>query len=812
MIAGHETTSGLLSFATYFLLQNPDVLQKAYEEVDRVFGADTRREPTYRQVTELRYVKQVLNESLRLWPTAPMFALFPKEGRTVIGGRYEISKRDAIAVLVPMLHRDASVWGSAAETFDPDNFAPEREAALPANAFKPFGNGQRACIGRQFAMHEATLAMGLILQRFNLHDHTNYELAIKETLTLKPKGFRLRLSKRKAEALPNVEDEAQVATDPGTAPSESGVPSISSELVPQHGTSLLVLFGSNMGTAESAARRIGDSAERRGFDVTVAPLDDYTQRLKGAGAVLIITASYNGRPPDNATRFVEWLEAAQPEELSELCYAVFGCGHRDWASTYQHVPKQIDARLMELGAVRLMDRGEGDGGGDFDGDFEKFHELLWPTLASEFDLDLEVAAGVKERVLYEVEVIDEVHPNPFVAQFKARPMVVVENRELQAPESERSTRHIELALPSGVEYRTGDHLGVIAQNDEALVKRVASRFGFDEQTRIRVHNRGAGHSEFPLGQTISVFRILTDYVELQDPATRSQIKTLAEHTECPHTRASLLALCDDGDGSASPYLDQVLEKRKSLIDLLDEFPACEVPFGVYLGLLPPLRPRYYSISSSPAQFARICSLTVGVVEGPARSGHGTYRGVCSNYLGNKPKGSTVYAFVRKNTSGFEPPRSPAVPIIMVGPGTGIAPFRGFLQERAWHKAQGTATGDAMLFFGCRNESVDFLYREELEQCVSQGTARLFLAFSRSQEEKIYVQDRIREYGEEVWALIERGAHIFVCGDATEMAPAVRTAFGSLHTRFQGGGDAEAEAFLQELEERGRYRVDVWASS
>ncbi|WP_147296298.1 cytochrome P450, partial [Halobacillus trueperi] len=176
LIAGHETTSGLLSFAMYYLLKHPDKLQKAYEEVDEVLGDDT---PSYKQVKQLKYVRMILNEALRLWPTAPAFSVYAKED-TTLDGEYEVEKGDTFTLLIPELHRDTTVWGDNAEEFNPERF--ENPASIPHHAYKPFGNGQRACIGQQFALHEATLVLGMVLQHFDLEDHTDYELDVKETL------------------------------------------------------------------------------------------------------------------------------------------------------------------------------------------------------------------------------------------------------------------------------------------------------------------------------------------------------------------------------------------------------------------------------------------------------------------------------------------------------------------------------------------------------------------------------------------------------------------------------------------------------
>jgi cytochrome P450 / NADPH-cytochrome P450 reductase len=200
LVAGHETTSGLLSFTLYALLHHPDVLARAYEEVDRVLGSDTWVLPTIEQVRQLRYVAQVLNESLRLFPPVAAFSLRSLADETVIGGRYRITRDQPVMLMAAMVHRDPSVWGADAEEFNPDHFSPEAQAQRPANAFKPFGNGQRACIGRQFAMQEATLALGMILQRFELIDHKHYQLAIKETLTQKPDDFTIKVRRRRTPA------------------------------------------------------------------------------------------------------------------------------------------------------------------------------------------------------------------------------------------------------------------------------------------------------------------------------------------------------------------------------------------------------------------------------------------------------------------------------------------------------------------------------------------------------------------------------------------------------------------------------------
>ena len=272
LIAGHETTSGLLSCTLYAMLKHPEVLKKAYEEVDRVLGPDIDARPTYQQVTQLTYITQILKEALRLWPPAPAYGIHPLKDETIGGGKYTLKKGTFITVLVLALHRDPSVWGPNPDAFDPENFSAEAEAKRPINAWKPFGNGQRACIGRGFAMHEAALAIGMILQRFRLIDHNRYQMALKETLTIKPDGFKIKVRPR---------SDAERTVVPGRSAQPAAASSVARAAPvtrPGHNTPLLVLYGSNLGSAEELATRMADLAQVNGFATKLAPLDEAVGR------------------------------------------------------------------------------------------------------------------------------------------------------------------------------------------------------------------------------------------------------------------------------------------------------------------------------------------------------------------------------------------------------------------------------------------------------------------------------------------------------------------------------------------------------
>jgi len=367
LIAGHETTSGLLSFATYLLLKNPDVLQKARAVVDQVLGTDMPREE---HLGRLRYIEQVLMESLRLWPTAPAFAVRPFTD-TLVAGKYRVTPDDTIFVLIPSLHRDPVVWGDDVEAFAPERFAPEVAEKLPPNAWKPFGNGIRACIGRPFAMQEAQLVLSMVLQRFDLLlDDPNYQLNINETLTIKPAGLHIRAKSRHQGGL--LSRASRVAAPPPPKPADRARVAAPSGAK----TPVMILFGSNAGSCEAFANRIANDAAMNGFEASVAALDEAVERLPRQGALVIVTASYEGQPPDNARQFVPYVEALRSGDLEGLRFAVFGCGNRQWARTYQAIPKRVDAALEKAGGIRLLPRGEADSGGDFFGAFDEWYANL----------------------------------------------------------------------------------------------------------------------------------------------------------------------------------------------------------------------------------------------------------------------------------------------------------------------------------------------------------------------------------------------------------------------------------------------------
>jgi cytochrome P450 / NADPH-cytochrome P450 reductase len=796
LVAGHETTSGLLSFALYFLLNNRDKLQKGYEEVGRVLKDPV---PTYTQVKNLKYIRMILDESLRLWPTAPAFNLHVKQD-TLLTDRYEMKQGDRLLLLLPQLHRDPAAWGSDAHEFRPERF--EDPSLIPHDAYKPFGIGQRACIGQQFALQEATLMLGLILKHFELIDHTNYQLKLMESLTIKPEGFTMQVRPRRTQT-----GAATIHIENRDPSKEGAALSRGPQQRSLHNTPLLVLYGSNLGTAEGIARELAEKGRQLGFLSKVATLNDYAGDLPKEGITYIVTASYNGQPPSNARRFMKWLKEVEPEALTGVRYCVFGCGDHNWPSTYQSIPIFMDEQLAAKGANRLLPVGHGDVSGDFETEVEEWSNKLWPTVMRSLDLKFDGIDAIKKSTASSltVEVVNISVESPFAEVYPVHCATIMDNHELQRGGNGRSTRHIEIELPEGVSYLEGDHLGVFPINSDHLVERVISRFNLNGSDHVVLRTIGNHSSHLPLHRPVLIQDLLSRSVELQEPVTRAQIRELAALTVCPPHRIELEALLE-----AEAYRRNILEKRISMLDLLEKYEACVMTFERFLELLPPLKIRYYSISSSPRVQPNQISLTVGVVQSPGWDGRHEYRGVASNYLADRQPGESIQMFIQPPQSNFRLPEDPSTPIIMVGPGVGIAPFRGFLQARQAMKEQGISLGSAYLYFGCR-DATDHVYEEELEQYQQEGIVTVYTAFSRIEgQPKTYVQHLIKQRQHEVIGLLDHGGQFYVCGDGSAMSPDVEATLKQMYQDVHGVNETRANRWLEQLGADGRYVKDVWA--
>lgn len=521
LIAGHETTSGLLSFAFYQLLKHPEAYQKAQREVDEVVGKGAI---TVEHLSRLPYLNGVLRETLRVNSTIPLFTVEAFED-TLLAGKYPVQKGETIINLLAKSHVDPLVYGDDANEFRPERMLDEPFNRLNTefpNAWKPFGNGMRACIGRPFAWQEALLVMAMLLQNFNFVLDPGYVFGVKQTLTIKPKDMHMRAILRdgltattlqyRLAGMVGRQDEKSRSSKAAVAGASEG-----------SGFPMTILYGSNSGTCEALAQRIASDAPAHGFRASkVDCLDSAKGSLPTDQPVVIVTASYEGQPPDNAGHFVAWIQDSADKSLadSNVSYAVFGCGHKDWVQTFHHVPRLVDSELERLGATRVAELGLADASsGDVFTEFEAWEDTtLWPSLSEKYNVSS--SEGDKKEGDMSVAITT---PRTTTLRQDVKEAVVVDSRALCPPGDKR---HIEIKLPEDMTYSAGDYLAVLPINPRETVYRAMRRFRLARDAHLEITTTTAGGTvALPTNSSVPAYEVLASYVELGQPATKRVRRT-----------------------------------------------------------------------------------------------------------------------------------------------------------------------------------------------------------------------------------------------------------------------------------------------
>ena len=531
-----------------------------------------------------------------------------------------------------------------------------------------------------------------------------------------------------------------------------------------------ILFATQTGTAEGLAKKLAKKLTKSSFEPVCFDMADYDRnRLASEKNVLLIVSTYgDGEPPDSAAEFHSWVMNGEAPKLDGVRYSVLALGDTGYPDFCQ-CGIEFDTRLAELGATRLTDRV------DVDVDPDEPY-AVWSTAV--------IAALGPPTTIQKIDALDDdddedtgySKKNPFAS-------AVIRNFNLHGP-GEKRTNHIELSLDdSGLEYEVGDALGVMPANPEGVVDEILANLPFK-----------AGEVTLPDGSDVPLRDALIHHYDI---GTLS--KPLIEKWQARSGSPFLRALVEGGDRQ---HYDDFCWGRE-VIDLVIDHPADFTDADEFVTVLRPLQPRLYSIASSPKAHPGEVHLCVSVVEYKT---HGRQRGgICSTFLADRLDGEKPGVYVHTNNA-FRLPDDGSVPVIMVGPGTGIAPFRAFLEER-----QSTgANGKNWLFFGNPHRNTDFLYEEELIGWQKDGLlTRLDLAWSRDQKEKIYVQHLMLENGAELWDWLQDGASFYVCGDASRMAKDVDAALLEIartHGKLDERGAADAIASLKKDK---RYLRDVY---
>ncbi len=535
--------------------------------------------------------------------------------------------------------------------------------------------------------------------------------------------------------------------------------------------SVAVLYASQTGTGERLAKKVAKELKAKGHTAKLSSLDNYpVHELSVEECAVIVASTYGeGDPPDGVKGFFNALSAETAPRLERLEYSVLALGD----SHYEHFCKfgvDLDQRLEALGATRVAEIVTADV--EVDEPFERWKSALLARLEASSAATPAFAPPPLPAPVASIYHRD----NPFYAP-------LVDKRVLTAEVSSKSTLHLSFSLAgSDLTYEAGDALAILPSNDPTLVADILTA----------AHLTGAETVEIPKVGTRPLSEALSHTLQITK-LSRKLVDAYAKAGDLAPLKNLLLP-------EQQTHLDTYLYDR-SLIDLLLEYPGVITSAQQLADLLPKLAPRLYSISSSPKAHAGEVHATVAVVRYRA---HNRERGgVCSTLLADRTDlDGTLPIYIQHNKK-FRLPADPAAPIIMIGPGTGIAPFRGFLHERC----ATNAPGKNWLFFGDRSAATDFLYREELDQMLASGhLTRFDTAFSRDQAHKIYVQDRMLEHGAEFFAWLEQGATVYVCGDASRMAKDVDAA---LHQLIAQHGNTDAEAYVQNLHDSKRYHRDVY---
>jgi cytochrome P450/NADPH-cytochrome P450 reductase len=781
---GFNGPSITAAWLAYVLATHPDIEEKLIAEIDGITGGDPDYDLQYDDLMALTYTTQVIKETMRVYPPMPITIRLSLKDGTL--GRYRIRRGDIVLVGTLAAQRDPRYWGPDPDRFDPEQFAMEKVVSRPRHAFIPFSIGKR----------QPTEIPGT-----NAYGH------------------------------------------------------------------LVIAYGSNFGANKELAERFAERSDFHGYTSEVMTLDQLaalpSPRTR-PWLLVVMTSTYTSNPPSNATAFKSWLEHAKPgDQTWRNCrYLVWGLGNSQW-NAFLAFPRYVHEKLSELGAAPLTEFAYGDVGSPV---WERLHAdwntRVWPSLlkvsgarptqaAAERVAAEKAATGVltstdsstaMQRSLYG----DDVATQPIARSMSVPSIVgvmspgssgpsraesrvllvptiltnavgkdavearVLACRELQAAESPKRTRQLDVGLPPGVAYRAGDHLGICPKNDE---ERLARHLGA-ELDSLFMAPKTMNVRAVPKGVVIQVRNVLTNLIDITGRPTVPLLDLLLEKAADPAERSRLLEIRDvlqTPDGADSALRAAIDAGGYGVLRLLDKFPSCALNIFEFLRVAQPLRPRYYSTSSSPRMHGDdVAQLTVGLVATPVPGkADGDFRGMSSHYLHTLREGDRLNIFL-DSADGFRLQDDVTKPMIFVSAGTGFAPMRAFLWERLAMKHSGVSLAEAALFNGIRSSSLDFIYRFEVGRFAAEGVLNhVHVATSRERPgDRFYVQDRIREQGALVWRLLAAEGYIYVCG-SQPMRDAVRAAFADVAAEHGSMPRERAEAYLDELETTARYRPDLW---
>lgn len=631
-----------------------------------------------------------------------------------------------------------------------------------------------------------------------------------------------------------------------------------------------VLYGTVTGNAEEIARRIHSHLPstklRQGLLRNLADYADVPAFSKPASHpndynIIVVSTTGDGDPPETIRPFMRLLRKKDPKKLEGLQYGVLALGDTNYEN-FCNSGKRVDNSLLKLGGTRFLKRGEADDGVGLEIVVEPWLKTMWAALENitiqapsgedplpapkelETDSSTETSSdsqvdeleqivkrisiselGFEEKHLpkifppkISVALLDDdsshtpsISVNPSYNPTIVRRSTVTDAKKLTSEYCEKTVWHMEVSCDDTnkieKKYRPGDAFGIIVENDPTEVERFLRVLDLDSNQLLRLSKQNGD-----VIATATVSQFVRQRIDLRAIPKKTLLRSISEYCRNVEERKAILQLCSRG--GRRQYTDEVTKKELSVLQLLEQkAPSCRAPLAIFLDHLPGVAPRWYSATSSPELDGEsVLQFAFGLVDS------GLATGTLSRYCQRFTEGghaSEVLLVPRESdsTSHFRPPVSLKKSYIMIGPGTGVAPFRGFLRERLYRMSQAKDInfGTTTLFFGCRNHDKDFLYKDDLQELTEKGALnKLDMAFSRDGPKKVYVQDRVRVHGKEVADVVKSGGSLYVCGDGGGMAQGVHIALGEILAEFCCDGDVESgKAMLRHLADEHRYVKDIW---
>src|SRR5579863_8393087 len=801
------------AWLAYILATRPDIEERLHAEIDAITGGDPGYDLQYDDLAALTYTPQVIKEALRIYPPLPItIRRSLKDGML---GRYRIRKGDIILVGALAAQRDPRYWGPDPDRFDPGQFAPEKVVDRPRHAMIPFSVGKRQCMAQEVTFMMLRVVLFEIGKHYRLRLPPGATVAKNTVVSTKPAAVPVVLLPRHPDgprpAPAGIAAQAGIAGPARAAPAKAGGPDWGEPTeIPETSAyrHLVIAYGSNFGASMELAERFAERSDFYGYTSDLITLNELAQAPPRTGPWLLVamTSTYTSNPPSNATAFKAWLEGTPPGTPAwrNCRYLVWGLGNTQW-NAFLAFPRYLHAKLAELGATPLAGLGYADVGVPrWERQHADWNTQVWPVLrelsgarptqaaaaraaagrAAAGALTGTDSATAMHRSLYGDEDRPASRPVGFTSIMRVlssrtgsqprvllAPVILTNGvgihtvearalgaRELQAAQSPKQTRHLEISLPPGVTYRAGNHIGICPKNDEERAERLARHLGV-ALDGLFMAPKSMNVRAVPKGVVLQVRNVLINLVDITSRPALPLLDLLVEKTADPAERSRLAEIRDivrAPGGPACPLRAAIDAGGYNLLRLLDEHPSCSLNIFEFLQVAQPLRPRYYSTSSSPRIHGDgVVHLTVGleVTPVPGRPGHG-FRGMSSHYLHTLRPGDRLNILLDSN-GGFDLQEDPAKPMIFISAGTGFAPMRAFLWERLAMKRAGIGIGEAALFNGIRSINVDYIYRDEIKRFAAEGVlSHVHVATSRERPgARDYVQDRIRAQGALVWRLL-----------------------------------------------------------